>query len=338
LAFVFLLIWLAKGRELSALTKNRALDEQEDAEGQVSDRPQLVLSQAAFPPVDTSIARPHLASPLLDDEEIGTSAPPLIQETKPKRFSILNALFVIAAISLLGLGVYKIKANLDAFQLGADALSWPSTSGVVTDSIVRQYDTYGYDKTNQTTTTFSTFKPEISYSYKVDGDQYESSTFSVGTRVNQHYGDSSFCCAVASHYPTASKVKVYYNPKNPAMSVLQPGFEADSFPLDGFVEIFIALWFIPLLLYDFSWAESHRSDIPMPIFGVIAIGGLLAMFWFLHWAVPKFLLPENASIHFDQRLHVYRRDIGDGVLLPQGAAADHSLHHGDQSKSSGHTR
>lgn len=83
------------------------------------------------------------------------------------------------------------------------AQSWPTASGTVLNSDVREH--VDYDSDNGTSTTY---EPVVTYQYTIMGQNY------IGTRIA--YGASRFgrkkAYEISSKYPSGSQVIVHYNP------------------------------------------------------------------------------------------------------------------------------
>ena len=77
--------------------------------------------------------------------------------------------------------------------------------------------------------------PDVEYSYSVDGVDH------IGTRISfadlAYLGDGATAGFVKKH-PRGGKVRVFYDPKNPANSLLEPGIR---------VQVFTMLFFAALI-------------------------------------------------------------------------------------------
>ncbi|GGA24865.1 hypothetical protein GCM10010981_11690 [Dyella nitratireducens] len=93
-------------------------------------------------------------------------------------------------------------------------MSWPTTEGEVAHSaILYQTDT------SATTDNATTYKADVVYRYKVHGKSYTSSKISFLDLA----ATTGRAASIVSRYPDNSVVQVYYNPTDPAESVLEPG-------------------------------------------------------------------------------------------------------------------
>jgi hypothetical protein len=117
-------------------------------------------------------------------------------------------------LNMLVLGVVVLVFGTIFFDLpkAIASIGWSTTEGVVISSEVREEccgeDTEGW-------------WPSVSYQYSVSGAEYVSDNIEV-----QDVGSSntdSFAQEVIQRYPVGKRVQVYYNPQDPAVSVLEPG-------------------------------------------------------------------------------------------------------------------
>ena len=121
---------------------------------------------------------------------------------------------------LLGFGAMLIGgaclvwsfATISKVTASAD---WPTTDGIVSHSQVERQTSRirggGYNVY---------YDVDIRYRYRVDGEQYESGTFGIGT--SHSFGDSSAAQAEVDAYPVGRSITVYYSPEAPEQSALVP--------------------------------------------------------------------------------------------------------------------
>jgi hypothetical protein len=120
---------------------------------------------------------------------------------------MIGAPFAVLGVALLGIAVY-ILSNDSATK------GWPTADGVITSSrletnTIQTKDIAGYMRYRESRV------PKVSYTYTVDGKQLEGSRITREPRADDH-GD-----AVVAQYSVGKAVKVYYDPKDPASSVLE---------------------------------------------------------------------------------------------------------------------
>jgi hypothetical protein len=94
-------------------------------------------------------------------------------------------------------------------ETGKKSESWPTVNGQVTQSEIGY--TTGNDRTNY---------PKITYAYSVDGKPYESQRVRFAAIGGRDAGETN---SVLNKFPVGSTPAVYYDPEDPAQSVLEPG-------------------------------------------------------------------------------------------------------------------
>lgn len=105
----------------------------------------------------------------------------------------------------IGVVIYVIQFRQG---LRADASKkWPTASGTVTTSALEKSP----DARRR-------YRIELQYSYRVNGTDFQSNRIFWGG----HEGREKQMASVAEAYPAGCKVRVYYDPRNPAEAVLDP--------------------------------------------------------------------------------------------------------------------
>jgi len=124
-------------------------------------------------------------------------------------FTVFVSIFTLIGLGFTGVGVRCV--------LQAQASSaWPHVAGEVTRSEIKASSGEG-----------SSYAPHILYSYQVSGQPFEGSDICFGIKnVSATY---AFARSLTERYRTGAPVMVYYNPSEPAMSVLEPGISKRSF-------------------------------------------------------------------------------------------------------------
>ena len=129
------------------------------------------------------------------------------------------ALFIGLALTIIGI-----------FGLGTGMASnsWPSTEGNITQSRTeRKRSGTGQNKTTST-------KLIINYTFSIEGKTY------TGDRVASSpamFGKKF----IARRYPKGKTVKVYYDEKDPANCLLEPGIQGKNFILPGIGLVILAV-------------------------------------------------------------------------------------------------
>jgi hypothetical protein len=131
-------------------------------------------------------------------------------ERKPDIIEIIVArprLSVITGILLILAGILVSYLPKMAVSLG-----WPSASGIITSQQIQEKRIQEYDGDF-----YEELYIHIRYEYVVDGVTYASGSISA-------IEVSFYPPEISERYPVDKDVVVYYNPKDPAEALLEPGF------------------------------------------------------------------------------------------------------------------
>jgi hypothetical protein len=124
-----------------------------------------------------------------------------------------DRVFIVSLIIFgLGLTVFGLLLEIQSVRQLSGAKehsSWLTTEGRVISSRV---GTYG-------TVEERSYKAEVVYGYSVDGTNY--SAESISAEDNRH-NDYFTAAQIVNHYPEGQRVTVYYQPDNPAVTLLEP--------------------------------------------------------------------------------------------------------------------
>lgn len=120
---------------------------------------------------------------------------------------VLGVVFVIVGF----LVTYLL--GLPLIEQGKASKNWPTTKGVVLKSKVASH--------RSSNSNSSTYSAEITYRYGVEGQDYECDTVWFGSDVST--SNRSLAQNTVKKYPVDKQVVVYYDLKNPAAAVLEPG-------------------------------------------------------------------------------------------------------------------
>lgn len=151
----------------------------------------------------------------------------------------LVLLGILVFTTLLGLALtgYGIRNIIDAWK----SKSWPTVEGEITRSVI----TEKLDDDSRTRYTL-----HVDYDYTIDRSRFTGKRFK-GDRiefVSPDYHDHEEAKSVLSRYPLGEKVTVYYDPENPAKSVLVPGNWAGNIPLIAAGLLFFGLGALFILM------------------------------------------------------------------------------------------
>ena len=146
-------------------------------------------------------------------------------------------LFVIVFIML---GLFCLAFGTSLAIQGIRASSWPMAKGIVIKSEVKALKTQ--EKIRIARLCFY-----IDYIYQVRDKVYEGHKISVGW---QCFGSEDKIKRLLMLYPSGKKIQVYYNPKNPSQSLLQPGLDWTVF----------FLWGIGIVTLSVCWPLFRKTS------------------------------------------------------------------------------
>ncbi len=134
--------------------------------------------------------------------------------------------FFLAGVALL---IYGIGLVRDARACAG----WPTVQGRVLSSeaqmVSRQKDK-------------STYAPNVSYRYEVDGKEYQSSRLTI---VPRNYRGQQWVTEILASYPVGGVVVVHYDPKEPANCMLDTSTTGSewAYPIGGVLMIGVGFLF-----------------------------------------------------------------------------------------------
>lgn len=137
-------------------------------------------------------------------EHLPVSEPPVTVEHDPYKYYLL---FWVGPVLFFLFGFFGLAGGLWHLAKMISTLFWPAVKGVVVQSSVRSSDGF--------------YSPDITYSFEVDGQKYESSAVDIGQVES---GDEADPEQIVRRYGEGKEVVAHYNPKKPGESVLIPGF------------------------------------------------------------------------------------------------------------------
>jgi hypothetical protein len=137
-----------------------------------------------------------------------------------KAVRILSMVLLLLGVGIAGFGFKQLVESYES-------LRWPSVPGKIVASEVKG------DAPSQKVP-----QAEISYMYRVNGREFRGSRVFFGR--NSELGRPS-AAATVRRYPPEAEVTVYYDPKDPSRSVLEPGLNRNAF-LPAAVGLMLALF------------------------------------------------------------------------------------------------
>jgi hypothetical protein len=124
---------------------------------------------------------------------------------------------------------------------------WPTTAVRVTASTVNT----GASNMGQW------WQPDVTYEYQVDGSDYRSQ----GIRfIMPPFYSPDGAREIQADYPQGAQVRAFYNPRNPAQSVLEPGV-----PPGMWIRLILPVFFwslIGYILYEIRHPERRMMLLP----------------------------------------------------------------------------
>ena len=130
-----------------------------------------------------------------------------------------NIPFLKHKLILAGLaaGIVLFALTLPRYYREMGSAAWPATSGTIMETnLVRAYGPKHFEG----------YMPGLQYVYQVDGRTY------VGSRIDFHMQDHIYAKGFAEawlfKYPPGKSVRVYYNPKDPSITILEPGIKPEQ--------------------------------------------------------------------------------------------------------------
>lgn len=148
-----------------------------------------------------------------------------------KRRAILLVLMLGAILSIVALPQYLHEKK---------SAQWPRTSGIITISRVQFLDRSGSVWTRRR---FEGYLGDVQYRYHVGATDY------LGSRLSYERAHLATAWQNAIRpYPVGKSVTVYYDPRNPASAVLEPGLVGELVLLYKMDLFFIAAFTTSLLI------------------------------------------------------------------------------------------
>ena len=117
-----------------------------------------------------------------------------------------------AFIMFVIVGLILRYISSDMIIKGEESLKWPKTIGVVIESgLVKSQDDKGLEM----------YSPRVNVKYNVNGNEYQTSQIAISGSYST--SNSSSVRNIIAKYSKGKNVDVYYNDKDSAEAVLEPG-------------------------------------------------------------------------------------------------------------------
>lgn len=112
-----------------------------------------------------------------------------------------------------------------ALAKAAAAAKWPTTQGLILKASVQTEELM-----RERRETLNFFRPDVLYTYSVNGQEFTSDTLRVGLRSQARSDEAR---QMAAEYPPGKVVVVHYNPSNPADALLEPAVNSQTMAIVG---------------------------------------------------------------------------------------------------------
>jgi hypothetical protein len=139
----------------------------------------------------------------------------------------------------LGLMIVYSFVVLPQYLRAKKSAQWPAADGVITVSQLREGSFKG----------MKGYWGQIEFRYRVGNKEYQSSSLSLG---REHLAAREAWQPVLDEYSVGKSVKVYYDPRQPAVGILEPGLHGEMEQLYKMVLFFIgacSVGFVVVLLW-----------------------------------------------------------------------------------------
>lgn len=125
----------------------------------------------------------------------------------------------------IGVGVGFSVYGYNVLQNAKASSKWPAAKGIITVSeVIKNESTTGTGTNKRKTVTYNA---KIHFKYSVKGKDYTSSNVTFG-QSTKGAGE------IVNRYPIGKNVKVFYNPQDLEVAVLEPGVSTSSYLFLGF--------------------------------------------------------------------------------------------------------
>lgn len=117
------------------------------------------------------------------------------------------------------IGILLMRAGFSEMRTARASAGWPQTPGKVFKSSID----WSSDSDSSTG-----WRAQVAYTYSVGGTEMKGNRVSLGD-----YGssNSSHAQGIVNRYPVGRDITVYYDPRNPATCLLEPGVQAVTYIL-----------------------------------------------------------------------------------------------------------
>lgn len=136
-----------------------------------------------------------------------------LTQTTLTLLSITSVLLIISVLSIRS----TLYPHYLAMRWGKKSVKWPFVHGTIRYSGVRRVK-YGGNS-------IVYYRPDVEYEYFVNGKSLIGRRVEFGIQTNT---DEKLARKISRRYPRDSQRRVYYNPQNPKVCVLDPGMSSQD--------------------------------------------------------------------------------------------------------------
>lgn len=148
---------------------------------------------------------------------------------------------LIFALVFVILGLVVSLISYRRLSVGRASTNWPSVPGQIISSEVKTIEHVAERKR-----AYVTYRAEISFGYDVNGRHWVSSQPLIDQPEKTYAAEAR---ALVAKYPAGAGVRVYYDPANPSLSVLERGALPSTYVAFGFG---LAVTLLGLALFGFK--------------------------------------------------------------------------------------
>ncbi len=102
----------------------------------------------------------------------------------------------------------------------------------------------------------TSYRPEIEYDYEIGGQMRHGTKRRFGEMSISGSGVRQTVQRILDRYPVGAKTSVYYDPRHPDWTVLEPGLNG----MDFFIVLFLTPFNLVMLLLLFGWSRMLPTD------------------------------------------------------------------------------
>lgn len=157
-------------------------------------------------------------------------------------------------IAIFGAGVWAIIFSFRPLENQERSETWLSTNATITSSEIEQFERTQKKTGSSGTEKVITYKPKLTYAYSVAGTTYSGDQLNFSSTS---YRDKSVAEGIQTAYPNGASIDVFYNPQNPAESVLNR--EGEAITLLTYFGALLCLWSAWCLLKPIIAERRHEA-------------------------------------------------------------------------------